>query len=100
MNSGKKIRDMSKFFEMWSNIDITLSEFDAFYYIYSQMLNQIENKIGMKCSQLKADTYISVASIIDEELQAFTKKMKQIHITFSCLKLKWISILERRMLLT
>lgn len=65
---------MSKFFEMWSNIDITLSEFDAFYYIYSQVLNQIENKIGMKCSQLKADTYISVASIIDEELQAFTKK--------------------------
>lgn len=65
---------MSKFFEMWSNIDITLSEFDAFYYIYSQMLNQIENKIGMKCSQLKADTYISVASIIDEELQAFIKK--------------------------
>jgi DNA helicase II / ATP-dependent DNA helicase PcrA len=65
---------MSKFFEMWCNIDITLSEFDAFYYIYSQMLNQIENKIGMKCSQLKADTYISVASIIDEELQAFTKK--------------------------
>ena len=65
---------MSKFFEMWSNIDITLSEFDAFYYIYSQMLNQIENKIGMKCSQLKADTYISVTSIIDEELQAFTKK--------------------------
>lgn len=65
---------MSKFLEMWSNIDITLSEFDAFYYIYSQMLNQIENKIGMKCSQLKADTYISVASIIDEELQAFTKK--------------------------
>lgn len=65
---------MSKFLEMWSNIDITLSEFDAFYYIYSQMLNQIENKIGMKCSQLKADTYISVASIIDEELQVFTKK--------------------------
>lgn len=65
---------MSKFFEIWSNIDITLSEFDAFYYIYGQMLNQIENKIGMKCSQLKADTYISVASIIDEELQAFTKK--------------------------
>lgn len=65
---------MSKFFEMWSNIDITLSEFDAFYYIYSRMLNQIENKIGMKCSQLKADTYISVASIIDEELRAFINK--------------------------
>ena len=65
---------MSKFFETWSNIDITLSEFDAFYYIYSRMLNQIENKIGMKCSQLKADTYISVASIIDEELRVFINK--------------------------
>lgn len=65
---------MSKFFEMWSDIDITLSEFDTFYYVYSQMLNQIESKIGMKCSQLKADTYISVADIIDEELQAFIKK--------------------------
>ena len=61
-------------YRLENNIDITLSEFDAFYYIYSQMLNQIENKIGMKCSQLKADTYISVASIIDEELQVFTKK--------------------------
>ena len=65
---------MSKFFEMWSNIDITLSEFDAFYYIYSQMLNQIQNKIGMKCSQLNADTYRPIAGIIDEKLQAFIKE--------------------------
>ena len=79
---------MSKFFEMWSNIDITLSEFDAFYYIYSQMLNQIENKIGMKCSQLKADTYISVASIIDEELQAFTKKNETNPYYIQLLKIK------------
>lgn len=79
---------MSKFFEMWSNIDITLSEFDAFYYIYSQMLNQIENKIGMKCSQLKADTYISVASIIDEELQAFTKKNETNSYYIQLLKVK------------
>lgn len=79
---------MSKFFEMWSNIDITLSEFDAFYYIYSQMLNQIENKISMKCSQLKADTYISVASIIDEELQAFTKKNETNPYYIQLLKIK------------
>ena len=59
---------------MWSNIDITLLEVDAFYYIYSRMLNQIENKIGMKCSQLKADTYISAAGIIDGEIQIFIKK--------------------------
>ena len=28
----------------------------------------------MKCSQLKADTYISAASIIDEELQLFIRE--------------------------
>ena len=87
---------MSKFFEMWSNIDITLSEFDAFYYIYSQMLNQIENKIGMKCSQLKADTYISVASIIDEELQAFTKKNETNPYYIQLLKVKMDKYFEKK----
>ena len=42
---------MSKFFEMWSNINITLSEFDAFYYIY--MINKkdiegFENRLRNK----------------------------------------------------
>ena len=87
---------MSKFFEMWSNIDITLSEFDAFYYIYSQMLNQIENKIGMKCSQLKADTYISVASIIDEELQAFTKKNETNPYYIQLLKVKMVKYFGKK----
>lgn len=73
-SKSNPIVHMSKFFEMWSNIDITLSEFDAFYYNYSQTLDRIENKTGMKCSQLKSDTYILAASIIDEELQFFIKK--------------------------
>ena len=65
---------MSKFFELWSNIDITLSEFDDFYYDYSNMLQEIENKIGMKCSQLKADTYEINKDIIDSILQSFALK--------------------------
>lgn len=73
-SKSNPIVHMSKFFEMWSNINITLSEFDAFYYDYSQTLDRIENQIGMKCSQLKADTYISAASIIDEELQLFIRE--------------------------
>lgn len=73
-SKSNPIVHMSKFFEMWSNINITLSEFDAFYYDYSQTIDRIENQIGMKCSQLKADTYISAASIIDEELQLFIRE--------------------------
>ena len=73
-SKSNPIVHMSKFFEMWSNINITLSEFDAFYYDYSQTLDRIENQIGMKCSQLKADTYISATSIIDEELQLFIRE--------------------------
>ena len=65
---------MSKFFEMWSNIDITLSEFDTFYYNYSNTLKQIENNIEMKCSQLNANTYKLVADIIDKELQLFVEE--------------------------
>jgi DNA helicase-2/ATP-dependent DNA helicase PcrA len=74
MYNFKLNADMSKFFEIWSNINITLSEFDAFYYDYSQTLNRIEKQIGMKFSQLKADTYISAASIIDDELQVFIRE--------------------------
>lgn len=87
---------MSKFFEMWSTIDITLSEFDAFYYVYSQMLNQIENKIGMKCPQLKADTYTSVAGIIDEEVQAFIKKNETNPYYIKLLKVKMDKYLGKK----
>jgi len=87
---------MSKFFEMWSNINITLSEFDAFYYIYSQTINQIEHKIGMKCSQLKADTYISVADIIDEELQTFVKKNEANPYYIQLLKVKMDKYFEKK----
>lgn len=62
---------MSKFFELWSNIDVTLSKFDAFYYSYSKLIHMIEVGIGMKCSELKAVNYTSVANIIDDFLQSF-----------------------------
>lgn len=69
--SGNLPVHMSKFFELWSNIDVTLSEFDAFYYAYSKMIQMIEINIGMKCSELKAKAYADVADIIDGFLQSF-----------------------------
>jgi len=68
--------NMSKFFELWSNIDITLSEFDAFYYEYCKMIKAIECNIGMKCSELKAGSYSDVADTIDNILQQFINANK------------------------
>ena len=69
--SGNVPVHMSKFFELWSNIDVTLSEFDAFYYAYSKMIKTIESDMGIKCSELNAKNYPNVFSIIDYHLQAF-----------------------------
>ncbi|MFR7591993.1 MAG: UvrD-helicase domain-containing protein [Longibaculum sp.] len=62
---------MSKFFELWSDINVTLSEFDSFYYDYSKMIKMIEVNIGMKCSELKAKDYVDAAETIDSLLQSF-----------------------------
>ena len=66
--------NMTKFFELWSNIDIKLSEFDAFYYAYNNMIQTIEATIGVKRSELKAHNYSSVSGAIDCILQSFISK--------------------------
>lgn len=68
---------MTNFLELWSDINITLSEFDSFYYVYSKTIQSIENAIGMKCSDLKADTYSEVSSTIDGFLQDFISQYKE-----------------------
>ena len=65
---------MTKFFELWSDFDITLSEFDDFYYQYREMLRETESIIGMKCSELKKGTYEPIASIIDGAIRSFALK--------------------------
>ena len=65
---------MSEFFELWSNINITLSEFDSFYYKYSRMIQNINSKIGMKCSELTASTYNLWKNEINSILQSFTSE--------------------------
>lgn len=73
-NSSNPAVHMMKFFELWSNFNITLSEFDDFYYQYRGMLQEIESIIGIKCSELKKDTYESVARIIDGAIRSFALK--------------------------
>ena len=70
-NSNNPPIHMSKFFSLWSNTDVTLSEFDKFYYSYSSMIREIEATIGIKCSGLKSDSYKLVSNGIDSLLHAF-----------------------------
>ena len=70
-NSNNPPVSMKKFFELWSNINITLSEFDAFYYRFRNMIARVEETIGMKCSDLKAASFSIHSRAIDAELEDF-----------------------------
>lgn len=95
-SNSNPIVHMSKFFEIWCNINITLSEFDGFYYKYSQTIHRIEDRIGMKCSQLKADMYRSVTSIINEELQLFIRENETNPYYIQLLKAKMEKYLKKK----
>lgn len=49
--------NMTKFFELWSKVEVSLSEFEAFYYEYKQLIQEVELALGMKSSKLKSDIY-------------------------------------------
>lgn len=74
--NGSLSVNMSKFFEVWSYIDITLDTFEAFYYSYKMLIQNIENLIGMKCADLKADTYPRFNSEVNKELDIFALENK------------------------
>lgn len=70
-NSHNPPVNMSKFFELWSTIEISLSEFDAFYYSFSRMIQEIENSIGMKCSKLKKESFETYIDTIEPIIQSY-----------------------------
>jgi DNA helicase-2/ATP-dependent DNA helicase PcrA len=48
---------MNKFFEIWSSMDIRLADFDAFYYGYLKMIQNVQSICGVKQSALNKDIY-------------------------------------------
>lgn len=75
-SSRTPIVHMSEFLRLWAHMDIKLAEFDSFYYAFRNMIQTVENIIGMKCSDLKVDTYNGVAKTLDEFLQCFAETFK------------------------
>lgn len=72
-NSTKNpVVNMSKFFDLWSKVDIMLGSFDEFYYAYIKMIKSVENECGIKISEMKADGYKQNETFILHKISEFS----------------------------
>lgn len=86
---------MSKFFEIWSIIDITLSDFDAFYYSYLDLIKSIETLCGMKCSAINKDNYKQKESDIKTLIMEYSEQNKNNSYYVQLLQVKMDTYLQK-----
>lgn len=72
-NTRTPVVNISKFFEMWSSINVTLESFDEFYYAYINLINSIEEECSMKISKIKADDYKENEAFIAKKINGFSQ---------------------------
>lgn len=77
-NASNPVVNMSKFFEVWSSgdINVTLPDFDFFYYKHKALIKTVEKLIGTKCSELNKDLFSEYSEEIFENIQRFTQENK------------------------
>lgn len=73
-NSRSPVVSMSKFFYLWSEMNVVLGEFDDFYFAYIKIIKCVENKCGMKISKLKVTDYNQHEAFISKKLSEFSGK--------------------------
>lgn len=73
-NSRIPVVSMSKFFDLWSKVNVVLGDFDDFYYAYLKMIKSVENECGMKISKIKADDYNRNEAFILEKISEFSDR--------------------------
>ena len=73
-NSRTPVVNMSKFFDLWSSVNVVLGDFDDFYYAYLKMIKSVENECGMKISEIKADDYSRNEAFILEKISEFSDR--------------------------
>lgn len=67
---------MYRFFEMWSQLSVTLKTFHQFYYAYVSELSDLQNTINMKISDLNKEAYVQHEKIINEKVSAIVAKFE------------------------
>ena len=55
-NSTPNVR-MYPFFALWSNLEFSLPQFETLFYSYNRMIEKVEAELGMKISELTAETH-------------------------------------------
>ena len=55
-NSTPNVR-MYAFFDLWSQLDFSLPEFEALFYSYRSTIKTVEAELGMKINELTAETH-------------------------------------------
>lgn len=70
-SSRNPIVNMSKFFDLWSKVDVVLEAFDDFYYAYLKMIKSVENECGKKISEMKANDYNQNEVFISQKISEF-----------------------------
>lgn len=75
---------MNKFFEIWSSMDIRLVDFDAFYYGYFKMIQNVQAICGVKQSALNKEIYEKGEEQIIEIIKEYAELNKE-NEYYSCL---------------
>lgn len=65
---------MSRYFELWSTIEISLPKFEEIYYKYKELIGSIEAMIGMKISDMKKADYERNEDEIYQKIYLFAQE--------------------------
>ncbi len=75
---------MYEFFNLWSTIDFSLTEFEEFYYSYIADVVSLERQLGMKLSELKKESYTKNQAVIEDACTTALKKYTNDIFEFIC----------------
>lgn len=70
-NARTPVVSMSRFFNLWSKIDVMLGDFDDFYYNYLKMIKSVESECSIKILEMKADDYKQNEKFILQKISEF-----------------------------
>lgn len=76
-NSKNPAVNMSLFFQLWSSVNVDLVSFEKFYYDYRKLIQDIEQIIGMKISDMKKKDLENNTEKIINILRDFESRYKE-----------------------
>lgn len=73
-SKGTPTVNMYRFFEMWSEIPVSIKTFNSFYYSYLNKLSNLQRSINMKINELNSTTFNVFKDTLLAEAEAILQK--------------------------